>query len=85
MKIERKFIDCSENLAERIIKQSYNIKQKHSWSEMIRNLFADLSMPKPAYIMPAMFLFGLMISFSLGFYTSTETTADFIDGMYLSL
>jgi len=83
MRIERTFEDCSLDLSERIIKKAYDIRQKHSWLKAIASLFADFSMPNPAFVMPALFLFGLVTS--LGLSTSPTDTIDFMDNLYLSL
>ncbi|MDR1026714.1 MAG: hypothetical protein LBL47_04870 [Lactobacillus sp.] len=78
----RKYEGCSADLAERIISRSYHIKQKQSLYQNMLSFFSDLSLPKPAFVMPTLFLAGFLISFNIG--NITDVT-DYIDSMYLSL
>ena len=84
--LKRKFEECSDNFAERIIRKSHQIEQKQSLFDMLKAIFADFSLPSPAYIMPALFALGVFLNVAL---TSDPAAAadinDFIDDIYLTM
>ncbi len=77
--LERKFENCSEDFAERIILKSYAIAQKQSWLAAFSSLFADFKPLNPYYLAPAIFALGLVVNLVL--YPATDAT-EFMDGLY---
>ena len=87
--LNRKFEDCRDDLAERIVRQSYNIRQKQSIVSYVSSLagvvkatFSDLVLPNPAYVLPLVFALGVFMNITLG---QTVDVNDYVDSIYLNL
>lgn len=84
--LKRKFENCSENLAEKIIREAHKIEQRQSLFDMLKAVFADFSLPSPAYVMPALFALGIFLNAALfNEPAAASEIDDFIDNMYLTL
>ncbi len=79
---ERKFENCSADLADRIIKQSYKIEQKKSLYSIISAMFSELWLPQPVYIVPVIFALGLFLN--MAFYPVVDVN-EFVDNIYINI
>lgn len=84
----RKFEQAGPLLEERIIAASYRVSQKKSprqkvsgLFEALKKTFAEFSLPNPAYVMPMIFLLGLLVSFGFSTTAAADMT-EFVDEIY---
>jgi hypothetical protein len=74
----RRFETASSNLAERIILKAQDIPQRHPFPLMpwLMQLFAELHLPRPAYVLAGTLILGFVLGFNAPLHV---TTADDID------
>jgi hypothetical protein len=67
---------ASPDLAARIILRTQGRPQMRSYSlwQSLRQLFVELHLPKPAYVLPAALVLGMFLGFSTA--PQTDSTAD---------
>ncbi len=87
--LNRKFEHPSADLEERIIASSFYVRQKKSPQQKISGLFdslkktfAEFSLPNPAYIMPVVFILGVLVSFSFSSSTAAADLTQAVDEIY---
>ena len=64
----------SDNLAGNIIAAARSIPQKQSLGKWINNIFAEFSLPAPAYSLASFLLVGFFVGFLSFEYTSNSNT-----------
>lgn len=86
--LNRKFEQASTDLEERIIAASLRVRQKKSpvrkaagVFETLKKTFAEFSLPNPAYIMPTVFILGMLVSFGFSSSAAADMT-QFVDEIY---
>jgi hypothetical protein len=74
----RRFRTASSDLAERIILKAQPIRQRHALPFMpwLKQLFAELHLPRPAYVLAGTLILGFVLGFNSPLHM---TTADDID------
>jgi hypothetical protein len=74
----RRFQTASSDLAERIILKAQHIPQRHTLSLMpwLMQLFAELHLPRPAYVFAGTLILGFVLGFNAPLHV---TPADDID------
>ncbi len=66
---------ASPDLAARIILRAQGVPQVQSYSlwQSLRQLFAELHLPKPAYVLTAALVLGMFLGFSMAPRTASST------------
>ncbi len=87
--LNRKFEQASADLEERIIAVSLCVRQKKSpvqkvagLFETLKKTFAEFSLPNPAYIMPAVFILGILVGVGFSSSSAAADMTQFVDEIY---
>lgn len=87
--LERHFENHTADLADRIVRASYAVTQRKSvWQKIkagyrsLTVLFAECALPNPAYVMPAVFVLGVLLSISL--YPAADMN-EYVETLYYSI